>query len=703
MDENHDREVDIRDYMRIIRRRFWVILGVVVASIILSFLYFFYSSPIYRSSSTIVVKKVESLFGGGYFPSPTKEELTNHIYLLKSEPVLLKTAESFSSEELKKTGFDSTYSAYERIKSDVKNGRIKIGAEGESRAIKIEVTESNPYRSQLFANRLAETYRAFDIERNREDAHSAYSFITEQAQKVKNDLEEAGKKLKEFKEKYGTLGVSSEVDEFVRQMALIEKEYKEASIDAEVLGKKLSAIESRLDDRQKTLLSEASQTSYSVLVDLKDQLTRLENEKANLLIKGYSATDLKIQSVDQSIQSIKEKMDNTVRNLLEEKGILDPLVQMKDLLQKSLNLTIDYAVASTRKEAFGEALNYYMEKLEKIPEKELKLARLEREEEANKKIYMMLVEKRETAKIEEARQSGGISILDLSRFPEEPDLSSKAKKGILFIILGILLGIGAGFVVDYIDSAIRDAEEITRITGLPVLGAIPLIKNRDKPFILMNENLKSLQAEAFRSLRANIKLSRPNGIPSSLLITGPDANCGKSTIAINLALSFASVGKRVLLVDTDLRKPAIEAYLGISSAKGLTDLLVDSDEDFEFFNFNGIDVIPTGTLPPNPSELLDSERMRKLLRKWEKDYDILILDSPPIMAVSDSRVLASEVEETILVVAYGETTRPMVSQSTELLKSLSIKSLGFILNKVSLKREYGYYSYYYHKYDKKRS
>ena len=692
-----DREVDIRDYIRIIRRRLWIILGVFGVSLILTFLYFIYSPPLYTTSSTILVKKVETLFGGGYFPSPTEEELTNHIYLLKSDPVLRKTALSFNNEDLKRMEFESSNQAFRKIKRDIENGQIEIGTEGESRIIKIKVTETNPYRSSLIANRLALTYRDFNIDMKREDAHSTYSFIENQVNVIKEDLEEVEKKLRAFKEEHGVLGVSAEVEGFVQQMAEIEKEFRRASVEADVLEMELKTIESRLSDREKMLLTEASETSYEILLDLKGQLTSLENQRADLLIQGYLPTSQKIQSVEHAVSSIKEKMDEVIRDLMEKRGILNPLEEIKDLLQKSLYLTVDWTVAKTRKEAFNGVLSYYKEKLKEIPKRDLMLARLEREKEANEKIYMMLLEKREHAQITEVSERGDISILDFATMPKEPNIFSKIKKGILFIILGLLLGVGVGFIVDYVDSAIRDEGEILRLSGLPVLASIPLIDSGKKEtFVLTDKNLSSSTAEAFRRLRTNIKLSRADGLPSSLLVTGPNKGSGKSMIAINLALSFASVGERVLLVDTDLRRASIGSYLGISNVVGLTDLLIGQAEKVETFKFNGVDVISSGTLPPNPSELLDSVKMRELLEKWEEDYDLVILDSPPFLSVSDSSILANEVGETLIVVSYGETTRNMISQTMDLLKRLSIKTLGFVMNKVHFHREYGYYHYYYY-------
>ncbi len=700
---NKEYEIDIKDYLRIIRRRRGIVIGIIAACLILSILYFFYAPPNYTSTSKVLVKRVESIFTSTYYKSPTEEELTNHIFLIKSYPVIEETAESFTADELEKMGISSKEEAFFRMKNDIDNGRIEVSTKGESRIIEIRVTEANPYISQLFANRLAETYRSFDIEIKKEDAHSTYDFIADQTEKVQRDLEESEEKLKDFKEKYGILGVSAEIEQFIRQMSDIEKELKSASIEAEVLEKKINAVKSKLNEQQKTLLTEASQTSYNVLVDLKRQLTNLENEKANLLIQGYAPEDQKILKINESIQSLKDKMSTVARDLLQKEGTLDPLVQMEEFMQQSVNLAIDYAVAKSRIEALDEALRYYKNRLNKIPKRELELARLEREKEANTEIYLMLLEKREQAQIEEVRESGGISILEFARLPKGPNTISKVKKSVLFIILGVLLGIGGGFVVDYVDSAVRDELEITRISGLPILGRIPVVeddkkdknKSRKNLFVLTEKESRSHVAEAFRSLRANIKLSRAEGFPSSILITGPDAGSGKSMIAINLALSFVSSGKKVLLVDTDLRRPAIEKYLRIKKKKGLTELLVNEEKEIQPLSVDGLKIIPSGQLPPNPSELLDSDRMKELLNKWKKEYDIVLLDSPPLMTVSDSRILASEVEETLLVASYGETNRHIIAQTSELLEQLSIEALGYILNKVDIHKEYGYYGYYY--------
>ncbi len=700
---NKGYEIDIKDYFRIIRRRRGIVLGIIVVSLVLSIFYFFYAPPNFTSSSKILVKRVESLFTSTYYRSPTEEELANHISLIKSHPALEKTANSFTDKELEQMEIRDREMVFSRIKGDIENGRIEVSAKGESRIIEIKVTETNPYMSQLFANRLAETYRNFDIEIKKKDALSTYDFIAEQTDNLREDLEKSEEKLKNFKEKYGILGISSETDEFIKQMSGIEKELKAASIEGEVLEKKLTAIKVRLNEQQRDLLTEASQTSYDVLVDLKKQLTALENEKANLLIQGYAPEDQKLQKIDFSIQSLKEKMGTVARELLQKEGTINPLVQMEDFMQQSVNLTIDYAVAKSRIEALEEALRYYKAKLNRIPKRELELARLEREKEANTKIYLMLLEKREQAQISEVGESGDISILEVARVPGGPNTMSKIKKIILFLILGVLLGIGGGFVVDYVDSAVRDEFEITRNSGLPILGRIPLIENDKKDKNNSKENLyvfteiesRSHIAEAFRSLRANIKLSRVGGFPSTILITGPDAGSGKSMIAINLAFSFVSSGKNVLLVDTDLRRPAIEKYLGITMKKGLTELLINEEHDIQPFVVNGLKIIPSGKIPPNPSELLDSDRARELLNKWKTEYDIVLLDSPPLMTVSDSRILAAEVEETLLVAAYGETSRHIIAQTSELLKQLSIKALGYVLNKVDINKEYGYYGYYY--------
>jgi len=703
------KEADFKNYIKIIRRRLWIVLGVICGAIIVIILYLNFSPPIYTSSSSFMVARLESLFAEGYLRTTVAEEITNHLYLIKTEPVIQRTAYSFSPEEIDKMEFDSAAQVLSRIKYDINSGKISIGVEGESRIIKIKVTETNPYRSAYIANKMVMAYRSFNNEINRGEAFSTRSFIEDQLEKVQKDLKQSEEELKSFKEKHGIIGVTEEMRNFVTQMGALETEYRRAQLEAQSLRRELESVRSMLTERQQALLSEASETSYQIFDNLKLQLSGLERERADLMIRGHGADDEKIISIENSINNIRKQMSDIFSDLLIEGGVVDPLSDVRDLLQQSLNLKVNYTVAKTKEDALAAALSAFQNELKELPTRDLQLARLERERTANEKLYLMLMEKMQQSQIEEASEVGNITILHLAKIPNSQNISSKLKNSIIILFLGLFFGIGVGFIVDYMDSVVRDSDEVVRLSNLPKLASIPLIsKNEDSIPIMVDKNYDYYLGEAIRRLRTNIRLSKVNKPPSSLLIASPDAGSGKSIISINLAISFASSGNKVLLVDTDLRRPAIEDYLKISGDKGLSELLEgdDNTEIITFYNDDAtffVDILPSGALPENPSELLDSERMRELLVKWRKNYDIIIFDSPPLLMVSDGFILGSMVEKTILVVSYGETTRNMISQSIVQLNNLDISSIGFVINKAPLEVESQYYGYYKGKKKKKKS
>lgn len=706
MEVELNKEGDLKHYIKIIKRRLWMVLGVIGGAIILSVVYLIFSPPLYTSSSSFMIRRLESLFAEGYIRTTMVEEITNHLYLIKTEPVIYKTAYDFTPEEIEKMEFDSAAQVFSRIKSDINSGRISIGAEGESRIIKIKVTETNPYRSSLIANKLTIAYRDFNSEVNRGEAFSTRTFIESQLDKVREDLKEAEEALKSFKERHGIIGISEEISNFVAQMGVIETEYRRAKLDAQTLRQELESVRSMLTERQQALLSEASETSYQIFDNLKSQLAGLERERADLMIRGHGTSDEKIVSIENSINKIRRQMSDMFRNLLQEGSVVDPLEDVRDLLQKSLTLKVNYTVAKTKEEALEGVLSTYQNELQEMPMRDLQLARLERERTANEKLYLMLMEKKQQSQIEEASELGNIAIISLAKTPSKPYISYKLKNCIMFLFLGIFIAIGAAFVADYMDSTIRDSDEVVRLSNLPKLASIPLISENENSIpIIIDDNYNHYMGEAIRRLRTNIKLSKVDKPPSLLLVTSPDVGSGKSIVAINLAISFASSGDKVLLVDADLRRPAIEEYLKIQASKGITEL-INGDGNVKIITFHNtdatffIDVLPSGKLPENPSELFDSDRMRGLIKYCRKYYDIIIFDSPPLLMVSDGFILGSMVDKTLLVVAYRETTKEMISQTITQLNQLDISTLGFVINKVPLEVESFYYGYYKDKYKK---
>lgn len=268
-------------------------------------------------------------------------------------------------------------------------------------------------------------------------------------------------------------------------------------------------------------------------------------------------------------------------------------------------------------------------------------------------------------------------------------------------VLGLMLGIFLVFLIEYLDNTIKTAEDVEKHLGLAVLGAIPVVKGEDIGLISMTDP-KSPVTEAFRTLRTNIQFSSIDKEIKTLIVTSSSPTEGKSTISINLASIIAQNDKKVLLIDCDLRKPRVHENIGLANMEGLTNVLM-GDKDLydvvhEYEDVSNFYILTSGPIPPNPAELLGSRRMKEFLDNIKDDFDMIILDSPPIGLVTDSAVLSNIADGLLYVIAVGQTDIEVIKAGKELLYKAKANIIGVVLNKIPIEGRssyrYHYYQYY---------
>lgn len=273
-----------------------------------------------------------------------------------------------------------------------------------------------------------------------------------------------------------------------------------------------------------------------------------------------------------------------------------------------------------------------------------------------------------------------------------PDVASSPKVTLnlaLGIGLGLLVGIGAALLRDVLDTKIRGAADIRDMTNSPVVGTIPNDPKEPQHHIATQADPSSLRSEAIRSLRTNIQFLNVTRPSPALLVTSSILREGKSTTAINLAVSLAEAGSRVLLIDADLRRPSVARYLGLNQNLGLTSVLLgqfELEEVVQHWNASGLSVLPAGQVPPNPSELLGSGAMLSLLKAASTSYDIVLLDSPPVLAVTDAIVLSKLTDSTLLVASIDRVHKQQFSDALAALATVDATIIGIVLNMVSRKQ-----------------
>ncbi len=297
-----------------------------------------------------------------------------------------------------------------------------------------------------------------------------------------------------------------------------------------------------------------------------------------------------------------------------------------------------------------------------------------------------------------------VSVVQPARVPRWPVRPRKAMNALIAAVLGGMVALGAIFLREVLDTSVRDSDQAETITRSPVLGQIwyeqEIANSNGAGSKVVIQKPLSLTAEAFRLLRANLQFAAVDSPLRVLLISSPGPTEGKSTISLNLSLALAAAGRRVIIIDADMRRPKVAAYAGIRREPGLSDLLVDREGGVADYlqpveEMDRVAVLPPGKTPPNPAELLGSRRMGEVLLACQELADIVIVDSPPVLAAADAAVLAAQTDGVLLVLEAGSSERKAVEQATEQLKRSGAQLLGSVMNKVPMNGRQGYYYYYY--------
>jgi non-specific protein-tyrosine kinase len=294
-----------------------------------------------------------------------------------------------------------------------------------------------------------------------------------------------------------------------------------------------------------------------------------------------------------------------------------------------------------------------------------------------------------------------LTVIEEAPVPSAPIGSNWMMQVALAAAVGAMLATGAAFLIEYLDDTLRTADDAEKAMGLATLGTITRIPGSDvSDRLITARHPKSPVSEAYRSLRTSLQFSSPDHPLKTVMVTSAHALEGKSTMAANLGVVMAQMGKSVVLVDADLRRPMVHKIFQLANKEGLTNILFEShpnlDGHLQQSGIRNLRVLTSGPLPPNPSELLGSQKMRWLLEEMEQDADLIIFDTPPILPVTDAAVLAPQTDGVLVVTQAGRTRQGAARQAVENLRQVGANLLGVALNQVSRGRGGGNYNYYYY-------
>lgn len=730
MTEEREGSVNLGDYLRIILRGRWIIL-ISFLLVLGTTTYFTYKmEPVYQASTTIMIEDKgrleQSIFGlSGFLNSQTI--IANQVEVIKSRTLAERVLNSLRS---------SPYRDNLKILSEYdKNGR-PISYEGRLKKLResisvepitdtdilvLRVSANSSFEASYLANEVANQFYILNLEFSKEGVGDVREFLESQLDSIKAKLAESEEALKRYKESHKLVALDEETAKLVEQTAIFRAHLNETEAELKENQLGLQDLKMKLSETKSTLVEDVSNISSPLILELQRLIAQKQALIANLIAKSSPGYEIVVREVEREIEEAKKTLMDEAHKIANS-GIasIDPLKTSQELFDKILKADINIKSLSARAEALRTVVQSYERQLEAIPAKNLDLVRLMRQAELNEKIYLLRSEKYEESRIAEAGKTADVRIIDPAVPPPQPIRPNKKLNVMLAMFFGLGLGIAISFVIELLDNSIRTVEDLEKLK-VNVLGTIPTInpdeiarrmKRRGHKLtsedrvritskLITNFSPKSPVSEAYRSLRTNILFANIDKPVKTLVVSSSATKEGKSTTVANLAITMAQMGSRILIIDADLRRPTMHSLFKLERQIGLTNALLGTytlDEVIKPTGVDNLDIITAGEIPPNPSELLSSNALRKALSILSARYDLILIDSPPVIAVTDAAVLSTRTDGVLLVVSSGYVTRREVLRALQLLNNVRANLLGVLLNGLDVKRIYGSYYYYYHYY-----
>lgn len=572
--------------------------------------------------------------------------------------------------------------------------------------VAVQYRSPDPVLAAIVPNVVAATFIRYKQQTGEAKTGNTVEFLREQVAAYARELRAAEDRLQQFREQSQIVSLEDEATEQVTRLAELQARRDQINTEAAALRRLLTEAESGSgsSDRgisYRRLASFPAFFSNKAVQDILSSLMELENERGRLLVRR-TTENLDVRGVDQRIGELENQLYQMARSYL-----------------SSLD---------TQRGSMDAELAQFGQQLELIPAREIHFARLARERELLGSMYTLLQTRLKEAEIQNAAHGGTVRVLDPALIPQGPISPRPLYNLLIALILGLVLAGGTVLLRNSFDRTVWTAEEaVAAAGGLPLLGSIPRIPHSPvRAFgnggtalgalrsikllplpsregatdgLVTWRDPRSVVSEAFRGLRTSVALAANGTSPRVVMVTSPLAGDGKSTSSANLAITYAQQGMRTLLVDADLRNGALQRLLGVPESPGLSEVLsgratlpealhavrvADGEGDGEAVLF----FLGAGAYPPNPAELVGSQRMRGLLSELREDYQMVVLDVPPVALVSDALVLGKEVDAALLVARLGFTDREALESAVQQLHRLQVPFGGLVLNDAPLPRSY---------------
>jgi polysaccharide biosynthesis transport protein len=705
----------LREYIRVLIKRKWMVISVVVGIFMAVAVASLRQTPIYEAVGQIVVNKADSNVITFKDSMPVvdyydQSDLDTEVRILQSDLMALQVIRQLNLDKRSEFGGESNQKqanlVADPLASDANHtstllggfrSHLKVTLIPNTRVMEIHYTSTDPQLAASAVNTLAATYVEQNFKTKFESTMQASDWLSKQLVDLQMKVETSQEKLVRYQKEHEILGtdekqniITEKLDELNKEMTMAESDrMQKESVYRQTQSNDPVAIAAAVINDGPSISG-----SSALLDKLHEQQATLRIQVAELSTQ-FGPAYPKVEQLNNQLKEIDHQLQ------LETSKAVDHLKQQ-------------YLAALQRETMLRGAFDKQKQEANKLNESAIEYSILKRDLDSNRTLYEGLLEKLKEAGVTAGLRSNNFRIINAARVPSSPSEPNIPRNLSFALLLGLISGVGLAFILENMDNTVRTPEQAQFISGLPSLGMIPLGSKSghgpgDKRLALtpakeVFETVtqirpQSQMAESYRALRTSLLLSNLGAPPKVIMVTSARPQEGKTTTSINTAIVLAQKGVRVLLIDADLRRPSVHKALGMGPRSGLSNVLTGSATVQQTITTSPILpnllILPAGTPPPNPAELLASSNMRDLIDELRQQFDHIVIDTPPTLSVTDAVVLSPRADASILVIRSGQTTKQALRRARDILTQVNAHVAGVLLNAVDLTSPDYYYYYEY--------
>lgn len=696
--------VDLRFYLRVLLKRKWLILLVFLPIVAATSLWARSQPKVYGAQISLIIDSKEPRFLDNQIQDVNSDSTSafwaNKEYIETQSKII--TSRAVSQRVVEKLGLNTDpeflnlmrlpeaqrAEAMKRIDAvAMVQGKIRVEPQKDSRVTYIKVEDSDPNRAALLANEVAQAYADESMSQKLKVTENASKWLDERRDSLSASARASEMSLYNFRKQSDMLSTS--IDDRANMVSARLSATSQALTDVQL---KIAGHKARVAAIRNVQQQKGSDDSMwaEALPAARENLT-LQKLKDRMLTLRTDCTELQSRYFEQhpKLSECRDKLSLVEKDFQRELGnlVMGTEAELREAVEKERNLHVLFTEART--EAF------------EVEKKKLELGRLQQESDSAKRQYESVFKRLKDIELSGLLRTSNVRVLDAARPSMGPIRPNVPQTTLFGVIAGLVAAIGLALMLEFLDSSVTSQSEIEERLGLTFLGFVPSIPPTEASTkdLHIHREPKSHIAECTRAVRTNLLFMSPDKPIKRMLVTSSGPQEGKSTTAINLAIAMAQSGQKVLLIDTDMRRPRLHKAFGVPNDVGVSSLVVGEgklDEAIKTTEVPGVYLLPCGPVPPNPAELLHTRAFGELLETLDGMFDRVLLDSPPVGAVADAVVLATQVNGVVMVLKAGVTNRDVAKRTLRALQDVKATMLGAVLNDVNLERSrYGDYSYGY--------